>query len=71
MNCAFCERPLICDGCQAAYTPPTAEDYNALSWTDVPVSCPACGEVLVCHWCKVPYDGRSQEEADAGEGTGA
>jgi hypothetical protein len=22
--------------------------------------CPGCGEVLVCHWCKTPYDGEGE-----------
>jgi hypothetical protein len=65
MECAFCERALICDACQVAYAPATPEDYSAMSWGDEPVTCPACGEGLVCHWCKTPYDGRSQEETDA------
>ena len=71
MNCAYCERPLICETCQAAYEPPTAEDYRALSADEEEVDCPQCGEVLICHWCKVPYDGRSQEEADAPGSAGA
>jgi hypothetical protein len=68
MDCAFCERPLICDACQAAYEPPTAEDYVALSAKEETVTCPACGEVLVCHWCKVAYEGASAEESAEGAG---
>ena len=29
--CAYCEQPLICDGCQADYRPPSQEHYEALS----------------------------------------
>jgi hypothetical protein len=62
MNCAYCERPLICEACQVAYQPPSAEDYVALSADEATVACPACGEVLVCHWCKAVYDGSSADE---------
>jgi uncharacterized CHY-type Zn-finger protein len=60
--CAYCERPLICDGCQAEYRPPDLEQYEALSRSDEPVFCPACEAVLVCHWCKTPYDGSAAED---------
>ncbi|HEV3163071.1 MAG TPA: hypothetical protein VGZ22_03440 [Isosphaeraceae bacterium] len=70
MDCAYCERPLICDACQSAYEPPTADDYTALASGDV-VACPECGEVLVCHWCKVPYDGQTQDEVDKSETAGS
>ena len=57
--CAYCERPLVCEGCGEEYLPPTVGAYQALSRTDVTVVCPACEAPLVCHWCKTPY-----EEAD-------
>jgi hypothetical protein len=66
LNCAYCENPLICEACEAAYVPPSAEAYQALSRPDAAVTCPGCGSLLVCHWCKTPYDGL----ADNDEGTG-
>jgi hypothetical protein len=69
MECAYCDRPLICEACQAPYEPPSAEAYTALTEGEV-VACPGCGELLVCHWCKVPYDGRTQDEVDADEASG-
>lgn len=65
--CAHCERPLICDGCQAEYVPPTPEAYEALSRPEAALICPECEAVLVCHWCKTPYDGTADDER--GEGT--
>jgi hypothetical protein len=71
VECAYCEKPLICDECRADYLPPNPESYQALFQPDVLLICSACGAVLVCHWCKTPYDGGSQEEADtAGSGSG-
>ncbi len=64
--CAYCERPLICDGCQKEYVPPTPEAYEALSTVEEAILCPDCEEVLVCHWCKTPYDG-SVEAEDGGD----
>ncbi len=61
--CAYCERPLICDGCRADYLPPSQSHYEALSRPEVPLFCPGCGAALVCHWCKTPYDG-SGDQAD-------
>ncbi len=67
VSCAYCERPLICDGCQAEYVPSSAEQYQALSRPEVAIACPSCGAVLVCHWCKTPYDGGGGDEGpDAG-----
>jgi uncharacterized CHY-type Zn-finger protein len=66
MECAYCERPLICDGCHASYEPPTAEEYGALSADEETIICPACGEVLVCHWCKEAYDGGSADATTEG-----
>ena len=67
--CAYCEHPLICDGCQTPYTPASQEHYEALSRPEVPVAGNDCGAVLVCHWCKTPYDGGAENPDDpAAEG---
>jgi RNase P subunit RPR2 len=66
VDCAYCERPLICDHCQTPYIPPTAEHYAALSRSEVPVYCLECERVLVCHWCKTPYDGGAGEDESDG-----
>lgn len=66
MDCAYCERPLICESCQQPYAPPSAEDYAAVSELEETITCPACGEVLVCHWCKTPYEPVSPEDAEGG-----
>jgi hypothetical protein len=63
--CAYCERPLICDGCGAEYTPPSREDYEDLSRPEVAVICPECEAPLVCHWCKTPFDGGAEGDSDA------
>jgi hypothetical protein len=65
--CAYCERPLICDGCRAEYRPPDQEQYDALSRPEVPVACPECEALLVCHWCKTPYDGSGDLRGDESE----
>jgi len=57
MDCVYCDRPLECDACREAYEPPGRDEYEALGRVEVPVACPSCGSVLVCHWCKTPYDG--------------
>ena len=67
--CVHCERPLICDACQAAFVPATPEQYEALSRSEATLLCPECQAVLVCHWCKTPYDG-NETETDADSGTG-
>ncbi len=64
--CAYCERTLVCEACGATYLPPSAEAYQALSRPDAAVTCPGCGSVVVCHWCKTPYDGMAGDD----EGTG-
>jgi hypothetical protein len=69
ISCAYCEKPLQCDACQAEYVPPSEEHYRALSDPDIPLSCPSCGETLVCHGCKTSYDG-VPEEGEAAGGTG-
>ncbi|MGE3820940.1 MAG: hypothetical protein AB7I30_16120 [Isosphaeraceae bacterium] len=60
--CAYCERPLICEHCGADYRPPTAAHYQALSRPEVALACPTCEVVLVCHWCKTPYDGLAGDD---------
>ena len=62
IDCAYCENPLTCDGCGSAYLPEGPEAYAALSRAEQPIACPACGRILVCHWCKTPYDGLSEGE---------
>jgi hypothetical protein len=72
VTCAYCERTLVCDACQAEYRPPTPEAYEALSRTEAILLCPECEAVLVCHWCKTPYDGESaDEDRDAPDGAGS
>jgi hypothetical protein len=66
--CAYCEHPLTCDACQAEYRPPSPRHYEALSRPEEIIVCPECEQVLVCRWCKTPYDGEGDE--DAGEGGG-
>ena len=69
MQCAFCERPLICDGCGIEYQPADLEQYRARSMGEAQVLCRGCGQPLVCHWCKTPYDGST--DADEGEAAGS
>ncbi len=65
--CVYCERPLICDACQAPFVPADAEQYGALSRPEATLLCPNCEVVLVCHWCKTPYAASGDEvEEDAG-----
>lgn len=63
LDCAYCERPLICDACGAEFVPSDAGTYQALSQPDYVVCCSSCGELLVCKWCKTPYDGRQVGDA--------
>ncbi len=60
IDCAYCQNPLVCDACQAEYLPPDLDTYRALSWTETVLKCSSCGEVLVCHWCKTPYEGNAE-----------
>jgi hypothetical protein len=64
--CAYCERPLNCDACRAEYQPVSEDEYRALSQPEEPILCRDCGSILVCHWCKEPYSGESDDEL-AGE----
>ena len=66
IDCAYCERPLICEACGAPTFRRVQEHYQALSQPDVSVDCPECGDVLVCHWCKTPYDGLRRAGRRAG-----
>jgi hypothetical protein len=62
VDCAYCERPLICDACRTPYKPSTPDEYQALSQREAGLSCPECGTVLVCHWCKTPYEALTDEK---------
>ncbi len=62
MKCVYCENPLECDACREVYDPKGLGEYQALSRPEVPIVCPSCGEVLVCHWCQTPYDGELDGE---------
>ena len=64
VDCAYCQKPLTCETCQADYEPTSREAYEAFMRPEVSVICPNCEAILVCHWCKTPYDGTSQDEAD-------
>jgi hypothetical protein len=64
MTCAYCDRPLECDACRAVYVPPSPAHYDALSRPEVALTCQACGAGLVCHWCKTPYDGMRDGDAE-------
>jgi hypothetical protein len=66
--CAYCEHTLICDGCQAEFVPASQEQYEALSRREDVIACPGCKQVLVCHWCKTPYDGAPEAGSDEGPG---
>ena len=35
IDCAYCERPLICESCRTPYMPPSQEHYEALSQPEV------------------------------------
>jgi hypothetical protein len=60
--CATCERPLICDACKTDFVPASEAEYRALSQIEYAIFCRKCGAVLVCHWCKEPYDGKTLDE---------
>jgi hypothetical protein len=70
IECAYCERLLICESCRTPYKPPSQQHYEALSQAEVALGCPECGAVLVCHWCKTPYDG-GDKDSDAPAARGA
>ena len=70
VTCAYCEKPLVCDKCRADYIPPSEEAYQALSRPEMLLACTECGAVLICHWCKTPYDGSAAAATDSpGGGT--
>ena len=64
MTCAYCDRPLICESCGTDYRPPDQQHYEALSRAEVPIACPERHAILVCHWCKTPYDGQSNPDEE-------
>lgn len=57
MLCAYCERPLICESCNAEFVFADEARYEAFNSAEEPVFCPECEDVLVCHWCKARYEG--------------
>ena len=61
IQCAYCERPLLCDACREPYLPPTAEHYQALSRPEARIFCECCHAILVCQWCRTPYDGGTED----------
>ena len=69
MTCVYCDRPLDCLACDETYSPPGLAEYEALSRPEVPVTCPSCGSILTCRWCRTPYDGRGGE-GDYGDDLG-
>jgi DNA-directed RNA polymerase subunit RPC12/RpoP len=68
--CAYCEHTLICDSCQAEFVPASPQQYEALSMSEDLITCPGCNQVLVCHWCKTPYDGEAEDDEAEGPPTG-
>ncbi|MDB5352795.1 MAG: hypothetical protein JWN86_4042 [Planctomycetota bacterium] len=62
MICAYCDRPLICDACGAEFRAVDPRQYEAMSRAEVAIDCPECEAILICHWCKTPYDGRDETE---------
>ena len=65
IQCAYCERPLICATCTTPYKPPSQQHYEALSQREAKVDCPECGTVLVCQWCRTPYDGAERDSDES------
>lgn len=61
MRCSYCERPLICKECGLEFEPRDQEQYEALSRPEEPLICQGCDAVLICHWCKTPYDGEGDD----------
>ena len=59
MDCVYCDKPLICQACGEDFHPSGPAEYEALSRPEVPIVCRDCGSILVCHWCKTPYDGEA------------
>ena len=60
MRCAYCEHPLLCRSCEVEFEPVDQAQYEAIAQAETPVICPACEAVLVCKWCKTPYDGQEE-----------
>lgn len=67
MDCVYCENPLECDACGNPYSPKGLAEHQALSRPEVPITCPGCGSILACHWCKTPYDGEGDEAGPAAD----
>ena len=67
MDCVYCDRPLDCLTCGATYNPPGLAEYQALSRPEVPVVCTSCGVILICKWCRTPYDGQGGDSDDGWE----
>lgn len=61
MNCCYCDRPLICDGCQAPFRVAAATDFQRLHQPECPVLCPNCKQVLRCRHCGAVYSGADDE----------
>jgi hypothetical protein len=64
MHCVYCNNPLDCAECRTVYEPADQAAYDALSRPEVPVMCGTCGTILVCYWCRTPYDGTGDEDGD-------
>ena len=64
ISCVYCDNPLECDACREPYRPPGQAEYDALSRPEIPVICHDCGAILVCHWCRTPYDGQGDSAED-------
>ncbi len=62
MVCNSCQEVLICESCQTEYAPRSQEAYEALMRPELPVYCPECEAIVVCHWCKMVYDGGTGED---------
>jgi hypothetical protein len=66
MKCAYCENLLVCEACGAEFVAATPEAYEAVVTCNEAVICPACETMLVCHWCKTPYDGQAEDDQEQG-----
>ena len=70
IDCAYCERPLICDACRTPYKPPTRKNTRHSRSPRSALPAPSAATVLVCHWCKTPYEGLTEEKDEAGSAAG-
>ena len=62
MTCVYCEHPLDCIHCRTNFSPKGQGEYLALSRPEIPLYCHECGQVLICYWCQMPYDGKGDED---------